>query len=230
MEDLKQALLGNPGDIVIADDTMHYRSMRAECWKLARLCNAWYAQIYLECPFEVCKMRNSARRGINVVPENSLLRLYDIFEAPDDTKAAKYPFDSFTLRVNAAEKALEQNGDGIINGIWKQLELSWKDPLPPMRTETEMDNLILELTTRTFSHQVDIMSRKIVGRCMGSLKNESSKDLKRSVAKELHMRRRELLDRLPELDFTTVRLESIEEEFNSRCEICLKQIMDNSRE
>lgn len=229
MEDLKHVLLGNPGAIVIVDDTMHYRSMRAECWKLARLCNAWYAQIYLECPFEICKSRNSARKGIDVVPESSLLRLYDIFEAPDDTKAAKYPFDSFTLRVNTAETALEQN-DGIVNAVWKRLELSWKDPLPPMKTETEIDSLILELTTRTVSHQLDIMSRKVVGRCMASLENESSKDLKRSVAEELHMRRRELLDRFKELDFTTLRLESMEDEFKSQCEICLRQLMDKSRE
>ena len=227
IEDLKQALLGNPGDIVIADDTMHYRSMRAECWKIARLCNAWYAQIYLECPFEVCKMRNSARQGIHAVPEDSLLRLHDIFEAPDDTKAAKYPFDSFTVRLNSAENALKMD-DRIIGVLWKQLEMSWKGPLPPMEIESEVDALIVELTTKTISHQVDIMSRRIVGACMSSIQNECPNDLKRSVAEELQMRRRELLNHLRGIDFTKASPESIENEFKNQCEMCLESLMKNS--
>ena len=39
--------------LVIADDNMQYRSMRYQCFKLARKCGAAYLQIFVQCSPEV---------------------------------------------------------------------------------------------------------------------------------------------------------------------------------
>lgn len=158
--------------------------MRLQCWRTARLHSSCYCQVLLNCPFSVCYERNALRSGLTRVPSDVMDRMQQIFEAP---KQGKYPWDSLTIEVDT-----RGNVEHSMSDIWTRIISDfWNDPAPPLETETEIDQTIRQLTTETFTHQVDIQSRKIIGEYVGRL---LSPDLKGKVALLMNRERQTLLD------------------------------------
>lgn len=170
--------------IVIMDDTMHYRSMRLQCWKIARLHSSCYCQIYVDCDFSVCCARNAERPPATRLPSAVMDRMRLIFEPPNQSK---HPWDALTIQCP---------GDAVgdtIDSIWKIIVSKfWNDPAPPLRVESELDPTIRELTTETCTHQVDIQSRKIIGEFVNSVSNSQ---IKGNIAFLMNQERQALLDR-----------------------------------
>lgn len=165
------------------DDTMHYRSMRIQCWKTARLHSSCYCQIYLDCPYSVCCQRNKQRSGTANIPSDIMDRMQEIFEAPKTT--TKYPWDSLTIPIHS-EDPIETSM------IWCDIIANyWGTPAPPMEIESELDPTIRQLTTETVTHQVDIQSRKIISEYVARLPTTR---LKSTMAKAMNQQRQAILD------------------------------------
>jgi len=68
--------------LIVMDDNLQYRSMRAQCFQLARNHGAAYAQLYLECSLEISKARNAKRSGREQVPVDALERMHAMMQPP----------------------------------------------------------------------------------------------------------------------------------------------------
>lgn len=171
-----EAELRKDAEIVILDDTMHYRSMRLQCWKLARVCGSLYCQVYVDCPLDQCITRNATRKVANRVPEAVVEKMGKIFEAPTAMNA----WDAPTVVFSGSQD------------VWADIQRC-KVLAPPLNSESELDPMIRALTTETVTHQVDIQSRRLVSAYIGQL---SSMDRKATgtIATTLNDARRKLLE------------------------------------
>eukprot|EP00873_Tetraselmis_striata_P014112 jgi/Tetstr1/434376/TSEL_023477.t1 len=52
-----------PSTLVLVDDNLHYRSMRYQCFQVARDAGAAYLAVYLDCDVELAMERNAQRAG-----------------------------------------------------------------------------------------------------------------------------------------------------------------------
>lgn len=69
--------------LIIADDTLHYRSMRHACRQLARDGGAAFVICWVTAPGALARTRNAARPASSRVPEHVLDRLMAVFEPPE---------------------------------------------------------------------------------------------------------------------------------------------------
>ena len=199
------------GYIVIMDDTMHYRSMRLECWKIARVHSSCYCQVLLDCEFSLCCQRNEQRSGTEKVPSQVMDRMREIFEPP---KGDKYPWDSLTIVMHPEDST---------HRTWREITSNfWNNPAPPLQVESELDPTIRQLTTETIIHQVDIQSRKIIGEYVGRLSNSHSKG---EIAMLMNTQRQDILDKCRKSAHTmeTFSIEHTLESFRSICDSITSQ-------
>lgn len=71
-------------NLIVLDDTMHYRSMRQQIRALCRRVECEYFQVYLDHPLELAIQRNSMRK--NRVPELVIEKLSKIIEKPQNDR------------------------------------------------------------------------------------------------------------------------------------------------
>ncbi|KAL4541081.1 hypothetical protein Ndes2437B_g05471 [Nannochloris sp. 'desiccata'] len=123
--------------IVIVDDTMHYRSMRAECWRIARAAGAAYIHAHINCPLETALERNELRPPGQRVPEEVLRRTAAIFEPPEENQHCPYDSDTYKVLLDIEEsfeiqKKKSSDIRSKINGkaLWSRVEDAWGPPAP----------------------------------------------------------------------------------------------------
>jgi len=92
-----ETLLEEELDLVIADDTNYYASMRRELAKLALEREAPWGIVWLDVPLRECLRRN-AERG-RPVPDEVVKRLHERFEPPDPDRW----WERRALRLDDAE-------------------------------------------------------------------------------------------------------------------------------
>lgn len=174
--------------LLIVDDTMHFRSMRGECWRLARDAHAAYVQMYAVCSLQRAFERNSGRADSARVPDAVLRRTADVFEDPRDSQM---PWDRGTLFIDTDS---EPNEDGLI----EQVLNAWGQPPPPVldeATEAVRVEAARQATAASLVHQVDIQSRQILSSTLQYLAGVPGCDVS-GVAGQLNVERRRLLEQL----------------------------------
>lgn len=176
MEAANAALRREKDMVVVLDDTMHYTSMRLQCWKLARTCGSTYCQVFVDCPLERCMERNAARDEATRIPVEVMERMNLMFEAPRE----KHAWDACTVVVVPG-----------VCSVWNDISRA-KCQAPPLISDSELDPTIRRLTTETVTHQVDIRSRRLINQHIAALYG-GNPDTK-TAALELNAKRRNMLN------------------------------------
>lgn len=76
------ATIPSGNQLLLIDDTMHLRSMRLACYRIAAEEGASFVCLHVSAPLEVLLDRNAKRRGAARVPEASLRKIYAEIEPP----------------------------------------------------------------------------------------------------------------------------------------------------
>lgn len=198
--------------IVIVDDTMHYRSMRAECWRIARAAGAAYIHAHINCPLETALERNELRPPGQRVPEEVLRRTAAIFEPPEENQHCPYDSDTYKVLLDIEEsfeiqKKKSSDIRSKINGkaLWSRVEDAWGPPAPAPFDEKADEARIAEArrgTAESLLHHVDVQTRKYVTEVLSSFSSSSSssspaggKQEKKNIAEDLNRERRRVLER-----------------------------------
>lgn len=186
---------------------MHYRSMRGECWKVARGAHAAYLQLHLACPLPTALERNEARPLERRVPRDVLLRTAHVFEPPEESPC---PWDKSETTIVIQESGQSDGyfdaGKGIrldFEEIWAWIWDKWGSSAPEIldkEAEEERIAVARQATTDDVVHRVDVTTRKMLTATLSQLGNSTNTDgglkNKAEIAKELNAHRRNILDKL----------------------------------
>jgi O-phosphoseryl-tRNA(Sec) kinase len=204
--------------LVIVDDTMHYRSMRAECWRIARTTGAAYLFSHIKCPRDVALERNKLRPPGQRVPEEVFKRTVAIFEPPEESSHC--PFDSNNYRV-ALETQVnvlmgEKHSDDTSRikieegqALWQRVLAAWGPPAPAPFDEEAEEARVTEArkhTAESLIHHVDVQTRKYLTEVLSSssLQHQQQESSgsggggggeKKKIAADLNKERRQILER-----------------------------------
>jgi len=181
---------GSSNVVVILDDTMHYTSMRLQCWKLARACGSTYCQVHVDCPLTLCLERNAMRDDATRIPDEVMERMNSTFEAP----TGKHPWDAHTVVAVSTDRETDDHEDPAVHfrSVWGDIQRV-KLLAPPMATESELDPMIRKLTTETVAHQVDIQTRRVMAEHIAGCVARGSTEVG-SMALKLNSVRRDTLN------------------------------------
>lgn len=204
-------------DVIIIDDTMHFRSMRAQCWKLARTYGYGYCQIYTACGSDICLERNRDRNEVAKVPDHVLNRMIEIFEPPD-RGGGRCPWDGFTVTIDTS--LFPENGS---KALLEQVLEMWKAPAPCLKDEKQLDPLIRKLTVESFVHQVDLQSRQIIHRALAAIPASSLAEMKSDAARRMNEARKTCLIKARKGE-TEIEVEEFLAPFDEFCKSVLAEI------
>lgn len=182
---------GSGDTLIMADDNMHYRSMRYELFQLARDRGLAFMQLYMSCSLQVAKERNAQRTGSAHVPIASLERMHAVLEPP-----APY---RFTWEVNSLvfDSGSLSIDDTVLKGLCDKLWTLWGAPPPPLPTEEELRRQREEgqqANATSYIHGLDLRTRQALSAAISA-----AGACKGQVAKELNEKRRLLLKEAREL-------------------------------
>ncbi len=207
----------NQQQLIIVDDTMHYRSMRAECWRIARATGAAYLYSHIKCPIEVALERNSHRPAGQRVPEEVLKRTAAMFEPPEENQSCLYDSELYQVMLDTEEFQID---DGESSSASKKIdgkallcrvEAAWGPPAPaPFDEEAEAERIseARKTTSESLLHQVDVQTRKYLTELLSSLSQQEQQeqehveswrgsgggDKKKKMAGDLNKERRQVLE------------------------------------
>ncbi len=182
---------GSVDTLIVADDNMHYRSMRYELFQLARDRGLAFMQLYVSCSLHIAKERNAQRTGSAHVPTASLERMHTVLEPPAPDRytweANSLVFDSSSLEVD----------DANIRYLCDKLWALWGPPPAPLPTEEELQRQREEgqqANAASYIHGLDLRTRQALSAAVSD-----AGACKARVAKELNEKRRLLLKEAREL-------------------------------
>ncbi|KAF5827903.1 seryl-tRNA kinase [Dunaliella salina] len=184
--------------LVIIDDNLQYRSMRAQCFQLARNHSAAYAQLYLDCSLETSKARNAKRSGREQVPVDALERMHAVMQPPARCDCNKIitsaeltgnNFESNTLVLAASAQEWAMSS---AQRVWHWLHRAWgcAPALPP--SPAELKQLADEGQAKNAAsvmHSLDLSTRTLLSATIARCPKES----RGRVAQELNAARQRLL-------------------------------------
>ncbi len=218
-------------NLVIVDDTMHYRSMRAECWRIARSTGAAYLYSHIKCPIERALERNNHRPRGQRVPEEILKRTASIFEPPEENQQCAYDTERYRVMLDLEDGVLiegEANSSSKItsgNALWCRVEAAWGAPAPAPFDEEAEELRIVEarkVTEGSLIHQVDVQTRKYLSEILSSIAQKEEQEAEESGdggggsgAKEEKKKRAEALNKARRQALDTFRSEFLDKECSS---------------
>eukprot|EP00887_Chlorella_sp_A99_P002838 scaffold6.g2838.t1 len=182
--------------LVIADDTYHLRSMRSECYALARAHGAAFAQLHLRCTPGLAARRNACRPPGARVPPGIIDRMAAALEPPGAAGAP--PWDRHAIAVDV----LEEDGAGGMGGgpgtagIWRSVLAAWGRPAPPPLDAEQIEAVkaaARQATAASLVHGVDIACRRAIAEAMQAA---VPKERRAAAARLLNDARLRLLDEL----------------------------------
>jgi predicted kinase len=171
--------------LVVADDTMHLRSMRLQARRLARAAGAAAAVLHAACPLETALARNAARAPPARVPEAVARRLAAAFEALDAREGAAVVEVCTAGGVDAAE-------------AWRRVRAAWGGPEPASPdggAEAARRGAARGATAASAAHAADLAARRAVGAGLARLAALPA-PARAAAAAELAAARRRHLDAL----------------------------------
>lgn len=114
--------------LIVVDDNMYYRSMRHQCYLLAKKHEVPYGQVYVEVPLAVALARNARRTGSARVPDEIIERMHARFEAP---QPADHGWERHTCVVHPQREEEEPEGDAAadldLQRLWQAIAAMWSD-------------------------------------------------------------------------------------------------------
>jgi tRNA uridine 5-carbamoylmethylation protein Kti12 len=171
--------------LVILDDTMHLRSMRRECWQLARAVSSAYVQICVVCSLKQALNRNAQRPLASQIPEHVIAKAATSFEDPQNSSCE---WDRNTLVIeNESFKA-------DMSSLWYQVLKFWREPAPKLfdhEAERRRVDIARGATANDSIHQLDLRMRRMLAQ---TLTLASTSSIKASIAAQLNVKRRSLLE------------------------------------
>lgn len=141
--------------LIMVDDNLYYRSMRAAWFRLARSYSLGFCQVFLLCPVEDAVRRNAAR--IAPVPEQTITTMAEKFELPRSE-----PWEERTVTVNGGQGSLEE--------VMALVEAASKEPWSPVETESSPR----EPVPASQLHIWDLELRAIVSKFINQAQAEKS--------------------------------------------------------
>lgn len=187
--------------LVIADDNLHYRSMRWQCYGLGRAAGAAVVLLHLQCSEHVAQERNSQRAAGECVPAAVISRMAAQFEAPGSSGAGSTSSDSDSRRRSIAawerscliECSAEQPVDAA--AVWRQVWRAWGAPAPPpfdAEAAAAERAAAQAVTAASKVHAVDVATRQVLSQAMQRLA-DAVPAAKAAAAQHLNAARRQLL-------------------------------------
>lgn len=170
--------------LVIADDNMQYRSMRGQCYALARAAGAAVVLLYLECSKQLAQQRNAARPVAQRVPAATISRMAAQFEA------AIGGWEQRCLVTWSSE------GAPGVTALWRHIWRLWGPPAPPpLDTEAAAAAKAdaQAATAASQAHAADLATRRVMSQCMQRL-GVASAEHRAAAAQRLNTARRRLLE------------------------------------
>lgn len=156
--------LESPDSIVILiDDNMYYRSMRYEYYKLARVHNISFSQIFFEVDLQKALKCNSERSVESRVPEIVIENMYRKLEPPQ----ANHLWEEFSVSV--LSYADFKNLD-VLTSILSCLRTALDNPVQ-VRDVNSNEEEALHVTTSNSFHQIDNTLKQLVA---GHIKSQIS--------------------------------------------------------
>lgn len=146
-----------PGEklLIMVDDNLYYRSMRAAWFRLARSYSLGFCQVFLLCPTEDAVHRNAARSA--PVPEQTITTMAEKFELPRSE-----PWEERTVMVNGGQGSLEE--------VMALVEAVSKEPWSPVETAS----VPREPVPASQLHIWDLELRAIVAKFINQAQAEKS--------------------------------------------------------
>ncbi|KAK8774299.1 hypothetical protein V5799_011168 [Amblyomma americanum] len=177
----------NEKAVIMVDDNLYYRSMRAAWFKLARNYSLGFCQVFLLCTEEEAVRRNASRAFS--VPESTIRTMAKKFEAPRDE-----PWEQLTVTVDGTPDSIEK--------VVAILEAASRQPWPPVITSP-----IREPVPASQMHIWDLELRAIVSKFIRQAQGEkSSKSQVQSWSVKVQKARQDVLAYLKGLDFGTLEM------------------------
>lgn len=153
------AATGQPGPgeklLIMVDDNLYYRSMRAAWFRLARTYSLGFCQVFLLCPTEDAIRRNAGRSA--PVPEETITTMAEKFELPRSE-----PWEERTVTVNGGQGSLEE--------VMALVEAASKEPWSPVETAS----IPKEPVPASQLHIWDLELRAIVSKFINQAQAEKS--------------------------------------------------------
>ena len=179
---------------------MHYRSMREECWKIARATHAAYLQIHVTCPLRTAIERNNARDIHKRVPKEVIIRTAKVFEPPEYSTCVWDTWQSTIVLDGSDASFLPEKGIRLdCEEIWAGIWAAWGGPAPEVldkEAEEERIAVARHATAEDLIHGVDVATRQILTATLSQLLTESKNQDKAKIAAALNSYRRDLLAQL----------------------------------
>lgn len=199
--------------LVILDDTMHLRSMRRECWQLARAASSAYVQICVVCSLKQALNRNSQRPPGSQIPEHVIAKAATSFEDP---RYSSCEWDRNTIVIE------NESFEADLSSVWHQILYAWREPAPKLfdhEAERRRVDRARVATANDSIHQLDLRMRRMLSQ---TLTLASTSTAKASMAAQLNVKRRSLLELAREridsgLDDSDKIVACIESIFNDEC-------------
>jgi O-phosphoseryl-tRNA(Sec) kinase len=189
--------------LVIADDNMPYRSMRWQCYTLARAAGAAVVLLYLRCREQLAQQRNSSRPASGRVPAAVIARMAAQLEEPcvggssSSGSSGSWEQDCL-LTWDCAEAASMdpcQERHPSVAVLWQQIWRLWGPPVPPphdAEAAAAARAAAQAATAASLAHALDVATRQVLSDCMLQLAT-APPQRKAAAAAQLNATRRQLL-------------------------------------
>ncbi|XP_075733269.1 uncharacterized protein LOC119175959 [Rhipicephalus microplus] len=182
--------------LIMVDDNLYYRSMRAAWFKLARKYSLGFCQVFLLCSAEQAIQRNATR--LLPVPELTIETMVQKFELARDE-----PWEQLSVAVDG--------GPGSMEKVMALLDTASKQPWSPM----DIVDSITEPTPPGQIHIWDLELRALVSKLIRQAQEEkSTKSELQAWCLMVQKARQNVLAYLRTLDF-----------FNQKEEVDLERLM-----
>eukprot|EP00210_Caulerpa_lentillifera_P001250 g1206.t1 len=158
--------------LIYVDDTVFYRSMRKEFFRIATSSNSAFFLVYLQCSMELCLIRNSSR-GAAAVPEWIMRKTAEQFEPPDETKCY---WEANTIIIDSSQsdfhdlESCKKLADKLMTD-WKVAQKRGLDEVERLQQKADGQRRNQE----SFTHRLDLVFRSIITQKMKKLKSENCK-------------------------------------------------------
>lgn len=185
---INKELVSPDSILILIDDNMYYRSMRYEYYKLARVHNISFSQIFFEVDLQKALKCNSERSAGSRVPETVVENMYRKLEPPQ----ANHLWEKFSISV--LSYADFQNLD-IVTKILSCLRTALDNPVR-VRDVNSNEEEAFHVTTSNAFHQIDNTLKQLVAGHIKSQISAGNKSDLHFISKVFSERRLKLLNQI----------------------------------
>ncbi|XP_077595212.1 L-seryl-tRNA(Sec) kinase isoform X2 [Stigmatopora nigra] len=173
--------------LLVLDDNFYYPSMRYEVFQLARKYSLGFCQVYVQCPIEICILRNENRP--RPVPGGVILEMAKRLEAPN---SKKNQWEAKSVTVDSSQNVSKCQ----IQKIMELTSSAMSEPLSPVEEDEEVKEADRQKCAANIVHQADQACRRLISETMKKAKAGASSPNMRSLAAHLNESKAQFLQNL----------------------------------